>query len=167
GLGAGTAVAAGVEDVGGSTGEQFYRPATAADIRPHYEMGAGHLVVDLRNTELTGEHRIDLDLGAGHAEVLVPKGTCVATDLHAGIGALALFDHGTGGIDVDRVEGGRAPAGTPRVVVTGDVGLGLIDIDHEPDTGDWEHDWRDDNTGDDGDDSDSSNACIGDRGAQG
>jgi phage shock protein PspC (stress-responsive transcriptional regulator) len=33
GLGAGTAVAAGVEDVGGSTGEEFYRPATAADIR--------------------------------------------------------------------------------------------------------------------------------------
>jgi phage shock protein PspC (stress-responsive transcriptional regulator) len=167
GLGAGTAVAAGVEDVGGSTGEQFYRPATAADIRPHYEMGAGHLVVDLRNVELTGEHRVDLDLGAGHAEVLVPEGTCVATDLHAGIGALALFERGTGGVDVDRVDGGRAPSGTPRVVVTGDVGLGLIDIDHQPDRDNWDHDWRNNDRGDWNERSDSSNACIGDRRAQG
>jgi hypothetical protein len=167
GLGAGTAVAAGVEDVGGSTGEEFHRPATAADIRPHYELGAGHLVIDLRNTQLTGEHRIDLDLGAGQAEVLVPEGTCVTTDLHAGIGGLALFDRGTGGIDVDRVDGGRAPAGTPRVVVTGDVGLGVIEIDHDPSNGDWEHEWRNDDSGDGHDDSFGSNACIGDRGAQG
>jgi phage shock protein PspC (stress-responsive transcriptional regulator) len=167
GLGAGTAVAAGVEDVGGSTGEEFHRPATAADIRPHYELGAGHLVIDLRNTQLTGEHRIDLDLGAGQAEVLVPEGTCVATDLHAGIGALALFDRGTGGIDVDRVDGGRAPAGTPRVVVTGDVGLGVIEIDHEPDGSSWDHEWHNNDSGDRDDGSNSSNACIGDRGAQG
>jgi phage shock protein PspC (stress-responsive transcriptional regulator) len=166
GLGAGTAVAAGVEDVGGSTGEEFHRPATAADIRPHYEMGAGHLVIDLRATQLTGEQRIDLDLGAGQAEVLVPAGTCVATDLHAGIGGLALFDRGTGGIDVDRVDGGRAPAGTPRVLVTGDVGLGVIDIDHEPDHHDWNREWND-HEGGDGDDSSDGNACIGDRGAQG
>jgi phage shock protein PspC (stress-responsive transcriptional regulator) len=166
GLGAGTAVAAGVEDVGGSTGEEFHRPATAADIRPHYRMGAGHLVVDLRNTQLTGEHRIDLDLGAGQAEVLVPEGTCVATDLHAGIGALALFDRATGGIDVDREDGGSAPAGTPRVLVTGDVGLGVIEIDHEPDHHDWDREWRDHDRGDRDDRSDG-NACIGDRGAQG
>jgi phage shock protein PspC (stress-responsive transcriptional regulator) len=165
GLGAGTAVAAGVEDVGGSTGEEFYRPATAADIRPHYELGAGHLVVDLRNTQLSGEHHIDIDLGAGQAEVVVPEGTCVATDLHAGIGGLALFGHGTGGIDVDRADGGRAPAGTSRVVVTGDVGLGVIEIDHDLDDDDWDHDWRD--RGDLDGDGDGSNACIGDRGAQG
>ena len=86
GLGAGTAVAAGVEDVGGSTGEKVYRPASASSILPHYELGAGHLVVDLRNADLTGEHRVDLEIGAGHAEILVPEGTCVAGDLHAGIG---------------------------------------------------------------------------------
>jgi hypothetical protein len=166
GLGAGTAVAAGVEDVGGSTGERFYRPAIASDVRPHYELGAGHLVVDLRNADLTGEHRIDIDLGAGHAEVLVPEGTCVTSDLHAGMGALEVFDHGTGGVDVDRVEEGRAPAGSPRVVVTGDVGLGLISIDHESDdAGHWRRDWNDDRGG--SDDGDSGNACIGDDGAQG
>jgi phage shock protein PspC (stress-responsive transcriptional regulator) len=38
GLGAGTAVAAGVEDVGGSTGEKVYRPASASSILPHYEL---------------------------------------------------------------------------------------------------------------------------------
>jgi phage shock protein PspC (stress-responsive transcriptional regulator) len=168
GLGAGTAVAAGVEDVGGSTGERFYRPATAADIRPHYELGAGHLVIDLRKAELTGEHRIDVDLGAGHVQVLVPEGVCVASELHAGIGGLELFDRNTGGIDVDRVEDGSAPAGTPRVVVHGDVGMGYFEIDHENDNNafddDWHRNWRDDHGDDTGD---SGNACAGDRGAQG
>ena len=58
----------------------------------------------------------------------MPEGTCVAGDLHAGIGGFDVFGHGSGGIDVDRFEDGRAPAGTPRVVVTGDVGLGC---DHD------------------------------------
>jgi phage shock protein PspC (stress-responsive transcriptional regulator) len=163
GLGAGTAVAAGVQDVGGSTGERFYRPATAGDIRGHYELGAGHLVIDLRNAQLSGEHRVGVDLGAGPVEVHVPRGTCVASDLHAGMGAVAVFEHASGGIDVDRVENGRAPAGTPRVVVRGDVGLGYLQIGHEPDRNGWDRDWRHDN----GDDRDSSNACIGDAGAQG
>jgi phage shock protein PspC (stress-responsive transcriptional regulator) len=163
-LGAGTAVAAGVQDVGGSTGERVYRPASQADIRPLYELAAGHLVVDLRNADLTGDSRVNVKLGAGGAEVLVPPGTCVVADLHAGIGGFDVFGHGSGGIDVDRVEGGRAPAGTPRVVVKGDVGLGAVTIAHQPGDGGWDHDnnWRnhdvDDRTG---------NACIGDPGAQG
>ncbi len=167
GLGAGTAVAAGVEDVGGSTGEKVYRPASASAILPHYELGAGHLVVDLRNADLTGEQRIDVDLGAGHAEILVPEGTCVAADLHAGIGGFDVFGHGSGGIDVDRLEDGRAPAGTPRVVVNGDVGLGALTIDHQPSDG-WDddhwndNDWRNHDRSDTGD-----NACIGDPGVQG
>ena len=167
GLGAGTAVAAGVEDVGGSTGEKVYRPASASSILPHYELGAGHLVVDLRNADLSGEHRVDLEIGAGHAEVIVPEGTCVAGDLHAGIGGFDVFGRGGGGIDVDRFEDGRAPAGTPRVVVTGDVGLGAITIDHEPSDG-WDddrwndNDWRDHDRNDTG-----ANGCIGDPGVQG
>jgi len=164
GLGAGTAFAAGVEDVGGSTGERFYRPANAEAIRSHYELGAGHLQIDLRNVDLSGEHRIDVDLGAGHAEVLVPEGTCVASELHAGMGALEVFDRDTEGIDVDRVETNDAPAGTPRLVVTGDVGLGYFEIDHDRDGEHWDRDWNENGRFDDDID---SNACIGDRGAQG
>jgi phage shock protein PspC (stress-responsive transcriptional regulator) len=162
GLGAGTAVAAGVEDVGGSTGERFYRPATASSIRSHYELGAGHLVIDLRNVDLTGERRIDIDLGAGHAEVLVPEDVCVAGDLHAGMGALEVFDNHSEGVDVDRINSDEAPAGTPRLVVTGDVGMGYFEIDHDRDGEDWDRDWDRDWD----DDRDvvvgTSNACIGD-----
>jgi phage shock protein PspC (stress-responsive transcriptional regulator) len=163
-LGAGTAVAAGVQDVGGSTGERVYRPASQVDIRPLYELAAGHLVVDLRNADLTGESRVDVKIGAGHAEILVPEGTCVAADLHAGMGGFDVFGHGSGGIDVDRVEGGRAPAGTPRVLVKGDVGLGAVTVAHQPGHDDWNDDnhWRNDDDGDG-----TGNGCIGDAGAQG
>ena len=161
GLGAGTAVAAGVQDVGGSTGERVYRPASSADIKPLYELAAGHLVVDLRGTELDPETRVHVRLGAGQAEILVPEGTCVALDLHAGAGGFDIFGEGSGGIDADRVEGGRAPAGTPRVAVQGDVGLGAVTIAHEPGQESWNHgDWRNH-------DNSTGNACIGDAGAQG
>jgi hypothetical protein len=167
GLGAGTAVAAGVEDVGGSTGEQLYRPATAADIRPHYELGAGHLRLDLRGVELTGEHDVDIDVGAGHAEILVPEGWCVTSSLHAGMGALESFDEANGGIDADRVDDGEAPAGTPRLNVTGDVGIGFFEIDHTADGENWDDDWSNEHRRIERDISNAGNACIGDRGAQG
>jgi phage shock protein PspC (stress-responsive transcriptional regulator) len=147
GLGAGTALAAGVEDVGDSTGERLYRPVDAADIAPRYEIGAGHLVVDLRDVDLTGETRLAVRAGAGHVEVLVPQGVCVASDLHAGMGRVEVFDRSSAGVDTDRVEHVRGPAGTPRLVVDGDVGMGLIEIDHERDRGPWSDrgpDWRPD-----------------------
>ena len=167
GLGAGTAVAAGVEDVGGATGERVYRPATAENIRSHYELGAGHLRVDLRGVELTGERRIDVEVGAGHAEVLVPEGWCVTSDLHAGMGAVELFDEANGGIDVDRVDDGEAAPGTPRLVVTGDVGLGYFEIDHDADGEDWNDDGWNRHGRSDRDGDNAGNACIGDSGAQG
>jgi hypothetical protein len=98
--------------------------------------------------------------------VLVPEGVCVATDLHAGIGGLELFDRNTGGVDVDRVDDGRAPAGMPRLVVRGEVGMGYFEIDHEDDNDGWDDDWRREWRDHDGG-SDTDNACIGDGGAQG
>jgi hypothetical protein len=122
-------------------------------------------VVDLRDIDLAGERRIDVDLGAGHAEILVPEGVCVASNLHAGMGALELFDNDTEGIDVDRVDANQAPVGTPRLVVTGDVGMGYFEIDHDRDGEDWDRDWHDDRDLGDGDG--AGNACTGDADAQG
>src|SRR5215212_3913869 len=70
-------VAAGNIDVRGGTGERIYRPATGEDLRADYKLGAGHLLIDLRNTKLgPGDHRIHLKVGLGQAEVLVPPNVC-------------------------------------------------------------------------------------------
>jgi len=131
-------VAAANLDVRGGTGEVTYRPATAAEVHDSYRLGVGHLVVDLRDARLTpGDHRIKIRLGVGGAELLVPRGVCVSTDSHVGIGGTAVFNRNGGGIDTDWTDERTAPEGTPRVVVDGDIGIGAL-IVHHNEREDWD-----------------------------
>jgi phage shock protein PspC (stress-responsive transcriptional regulator) len=124
-------VAAADLDVRGGTGEVTYRPASTAEVHDSYRLGVGHLVVDLRDARLTpGDHRIKIRLGVGGAELLVPRGVCVSTGNHVGIGGTSVFNRDGGGIDTDWSDERRAPEGTPRVVVDGDIGIGALIVHH-------------------------------------
>jgi phage shock protein PspC (stress-responsive transcriptional regulator) len=130
-LGVGFVSAAGV-DLKGGVGERKYRPAAAADVRDHYRLGAGRLVVDLRDAELPrGDVPLHLKLGMGEAVLVVPEDVCVATHAKVGVGDVQLFDHDNGGIDVDFEDlPGAAPTVT-RVVVDADIGFGAFEVAHE------------------------------------
>lgn len=122
-------VAAADISLDGGVGDKTYRPGTAADIRPRYELGAGELVVDLRGVRLpAGDRRIALDVGMGHAHVIVDPDVCVATTAEVGMGAVGVFGNESGGVDVDVDELPRPRPGTPRVVVDADLGLGYVEI---------------------------------------
>jgi phage shock protein PspC (stress-responsive transcriptional regulator) len=124
-------VAASDFDVKGGYGEKTYRPASADTVRDSYRLGAGHLVVDLRNAHLTpGDHRIKLSVGVGEADLIVAPDVCVSTDSHVGIGGVNVFEHSGGGIDSDWQDERTAPEGTPRVVLDGDVGIGAVTVHH-------------------------------------
>ena len=124
-------VAAADLDVRGGTGEVKYRPASTAEVHDSYRLGVGHLVVDLRDARLTpGDHRIKIRLGVGGAELLVPRGVCVSTGNHVGIGGTSVFNRDGGGIDTDWTDERRAPEGTPRVVLDGDIGIGALIVHH-------------------------------------
>jgi phage shock protein PspC (stress-responsive transcriptional regulator) len=127
------AVAAGDIDVRGGTGERVYRPATANDLRPEYKLGAGHLLLDLRNTDLgSGEHRVHLKLGLGQAEVLVPPNVCVSSTAHISGGGTTIFDHDSGGTYHDWQEVRRAQKGNPHLTVDADIGFGELRIEPGP-----------------------------------
>ena len=122
--------AAGI-DLKGGFGQRDERPATLAELQDGYRLGAGELVVDLRDVKLpAGDHHLKIGIGTGHALVLVRDDVCVASTASLGMGAVAVFDRDGGGIDVAWKDGRRAPAGTPRLVVDGDVGLGLLEVRH-------------------------------------
>ena len=122
--------AAGI-DLKGGFGDRNERPATLGELHDSYRLGAGELVVDLRDLELpAGDRNLKIGIGAGHALVLVPDDVCVASRASVGMGAVAVFDRDGGGIDVDWDDGRRAPAGTPRLVLDGDVGLGFLEVRH-------------------------------------
>ena len=134
-LPAGVVSAANV-DVDGGVGDREYRPLAAAEVRDAYHLGIGRLVVDLRDVKLPpGDHRMKVDLGVGQAVLVVPEDVCVTSAAHAGAGQVTVFDHGSGGLDVDWQDDRRALPGTTRLVVDGDIGVGQLAVTHEdPDT---------------------------------
>ena len=165
------AVAAADIDLDGGVGDETYRPATAAALDDRYELGIGKLEVDLRNTDLpAGDRPLVLDVGVGEARLIVPEDVCVATDADVGVGAVQIFDHDTGGVDVDVVDRLDAATDTTRLIVDADVGVGALNVVHDPD--EIRHD-RDDRFGPDFDaDFDGSsfaagNAACLDTGARG
>jgi len=122
--------AAGI-DLNGGFGERDVRPATMAELEDGYRLGAGELVVDLRELDLpAGDHPLKVRIGAGHALVIVPEDVCVASRAEVGMGGVAIFDRDGGGIDVDWKDSRQAPENTPRIVLDGDVGLGLLEVRH-------------------------------------
>lgn len=129
-LGAAFAAAAGIDGKGG-VGARDYHPASAADLRDHYQLGAGRLLVDLRDARLTGEHRVRLDVGIGEAVLLVPEDVCVSASARLGIGGIDAFQRSQGGIDVDWQDRRTATAGRAHVVVDADIGIGHLQIGHE------------------------------------
>lgn len=127
--------AAGI-DLDGGFGERQERPGSLAEVEDGYRLGAGQLVVDLRDVDLpAGDHPLSVRIGTGHALVLVDQDVCVASRARVGIGAVAIFDRDGGGIDVDWRDSRRAPADTARLVLDGEVGLGLIEVRHARDLG--------------------------------
>jgi hypothetical protein len=46
------------------------------------------------------------------------------------MGAIAVFNRDGGGVDFTWSDGRRAPSGTPRLVIDGDVGLGFLEVRH-------------------------------------
>jgi phage shock protein PspC (stress-responsive transcriptional regulator) len=125
-------VAAAGIDLDGGFGDRREHPTSLAELEHGYRLGAGQLVVDLRNLDLpSGDHPLRVRIGTGHALVLVPEDVCVASRASVGMGAVAVFDRDSGGIDVDWNDSRRARRGAARLVLDGDVGLGLLEVRHE------------------------------------
>jgi phage shock protein PspC (stress-responsive transcriptional regulator) len=127
-LAAGTVAAAGI-DLDGGIGEREYRPSSNVDLRDHYEVGIGRLVIDLRDTELPGgDVPLDVDVGVGEARVIVPDDVCVATKASVGMGNVSLFGLDRGGVDVDFEDAPEARPADTRLVLNADVGVGELRV---------------------------------------
>jgi phage shock protein PspC (stress-responsive transcriptional regulator) len=128
------AVSAADVDARGGVGDRTYQPASTADLRSEYKLGAGHLVLDLRNTRFApGEHRVYLKMGVGGAEVWVPDDVCVSTTAHISAGATVVFGHEVGGLDHDWADTHTPAPEKPGLIVDADIGVGALHVQHGPD----------------------------------
>lgn len=128
-MGAGVAAASDV-DIRGGIGERDYRPLSADSIPADgYELGLGHLVVDLRGLDWSEERVVDLDvdLGVGQIEVFVPERVCVAGTSSVGIGESQVAGERDDGTDVDHAIGVGSTA-VPRLVLGADLDIGQLRV---------------------------------------
>jgi phage shock protein PspC (stress-responsive transcriptional regulator) len=132
-------IAAAHVDLHGGVGERIYRPRLLSEMRHEYRLGAGHLEVDLREVSFPpGDTHLRVRLGVGELVVLVPRGVCVATSAQIGGGYAGALEQRSGGLDVDWSERPSPPPHTPRLVLSGEVGLGALLVADHP----IEHGWR-------------------------
>ncbi|MEV3992162.1 PspC domain-containing protein [Streptomyces sp. NPDC049837] len=114
-----------------------WKPATAADLRPRYELGTGVGTLDLSRLAVPAERtaRTAAEVGAGRLHVVVPRNVTVKVRAQVGLGDLRLPSEPADDVDVapDREvtrtiapPRGAAPAGT--LDLTLEVGLGQVEV---------------------------------------
>jgi hypothetical protein len=135
-------VAAADIDLDGGYGKRVYAPSSLAEVRSGYDLGAGKLEIDLRRVDFAGgERQLDVEVGLGEAVLVVPRDVCVAADADVGAGYLRVLGWDTGGLNVGWRDGDVASA---RLVVDAHVGLGALQVVHDPrDAMGHEDNWND------------------------
>jgi predicted membrane protein len=114
--------------ISGGIGEQSYHPVTRTELRNEYELGIGHMTIDLQDVRLSGRvTTIKGSLGIGELDVDVPANVRVDVRAHAGAGATELFGHEENGWTRDNhVIAAPRQRGVLRLVLR--VGAGAIKV---------------------------------------
>jgi hypothetical protein len=126
-------VAASGIDVKGGVGDRDYRPTSLAEVKQGYKLGAGELRVDMRDVDLpAGRTPLKLKLGIGSVRVLVPADVCIDSHMRVTAGYARVLERDSAGLDVDWSNRPLDVAGTKRLVIAGKVGIGEIQVVHNP-----------------------------------
>ncbi len=75
----------------GGVGERKHAPSVANGVKTRYQLGVGHLVVDLTNVQGTDAISTEVVEGIGGIEVLVPTDANVFVTSHVGVGEMVIL----------------------------------------------------------------------------
>lgn len=113
-----------------SSGDRTVAPVSVAELDDEYRLGAGELVLDLRQLELGGTtRRVEASVSVGTLLVLTPAGATTEVEGHSSLGGVELFDRSEDGVDVSS---SAADPSTPfegnRLQLVLDVGIGKVEV---------------------------------------
>ena len=110
-------------------GERVLTPGDLAELDDAYRLTAGSLVVDLSELEAThGEAALDLAVGAGEIEVILPPEVAVEITASAGVGSVTLPSRDADGFDIDLDERWQGEADAGELQLDARVGAGEITV---------------------------------------
>ncbi|WP_243766809.1 PspC domain-containing protein [Streptomyces sp. GC420] len=97
-----TASAAIPKDIGTDWVRTDWRPASAADVRPRYELGTGEGTLDLGRVDIAPGRTVTTaaEVGAGRLLVIVPGDATVRLDIEVGLGDVRLPDDKQNDVDI-------------------------------------------------------------------
>jgi hypothetical protein len=115
--------------LGAGVGDETYRPTDVTELEDSYELGIGHLVVDLSALDLEGRTEdVSAAVGIGEVEVIVPAGVEVTVDGDVGIGELVLFGESDDSFEADGTVERPGREGSGELHVEVDGGIGRVEV---------------------------------------
>jgi phage shock protein PspC (stress-responsive transcriptional regulator)/predicted membrane protein len=122
-----TAVSSAVNvPITGGIGEERYRPLTVSQIPERYELGIGHLMIDLEDVPYANRKvTVNAQLGIGEMSIAVPSTVRVVVNGEVGAGLIQIWGYQEDGW---REESSHAAPGdgTGELVINARVGVGQI-----------------------------------------
>ena len=116
----------------GECGDISFTPQTLADIPPSEEYGGAGVEYDLSGVDFAGASKdLEIDLGIGELQVIVPPNVDVDVDAQVGMGEINLFGEESGGIGLEKSTSdfgadGRGEGGTLRLDLSG--GMASLEV---------------------------------------
>jgi phage shock protein PspC (stress-responsive transcriptional regulator) len=114
--------------LGGGVGDRVVTVDAVDGVEDRYELGVGNLVVDLRAVDPSDlERRVEVSVGIGNVEVIVPDGIRVEATARSDAGNLLVFGRGREGMGASlRVVDG--PESTPVLELDARVRVGAVEV---------------------------------------
>jgi hypothetical protein len=100
------------------------------DLQPKYHHSVGELDLDLSRLQVPAGSRtpIDITMGVGDVEVVVPWDADVESRASVGAGTFELFGNRQTGVNLDGRTHSTGQPGAPVLVITGKAGVGEVTV---------------------------------------
>lgn len=123
-----TGLSAALSRVNGQAGDRSVTPVALSDLEPKYRHAAGGFALDLSRLQLPAGSRtpIDIDMGVGRIDVVVPWDAAVESKASVGAGTFNLFGNRQTGVNLNGRTRSSGQPGAPVLVISGEAGLGEV-----------------------------------------
>jgi phage shock protein PspC (stress-responsive transcriptional regulator) len=121
-------LSAALSRVDGQAGDRSVTPIAMSDLEPKYRHSVGALDLDLSRLQLPAGSRtpIDITMGVGRIDVVVPWDADVESKASVGAGTFNLFGNRQTGVNLKGRSHSTGQPGAPVLVISGEAGIGEV-----------------------------------------